>query len=97
MAPPIRRTTGGKTRPASFDHLISLELGGADTLDNIWPECGPDGVTLNARYFKIKDIVENYLAAQVRDGSMTLEAAQRGIAADWTQYLATACASGGRC
>ena len=83
----------GQNQTCELDHLISLELGGADTLDNIWPECGPDGVTLNARYFKIKDIVENYLAAQVRGGSMTLEDAQRGIAADWTQYLNAACAS----
>ena len=22
------------------DHLVPLEMGGADSLDNIWPECG---------------------------------------------------------
>lgn len=70
-----------------LDHLVPLELGGADTLDNIWPQCGPKGVPLVHRYFKKKDIVENYLAKQVRDGVLDLKAAQQGIASDWTQYL----------
>jgi hypothetical protein len=67
--------------------LISLELGGADTLENIWPQCGPKGVVLRNRYFKQKDIVENYLAREVKAGRMDLSEAQRGIAQDWTQYL----------
>ena len=67
--------------------LISLELGGADSLENIWPQCGPDGVTLTERYFKQKDMVENYLAAQVKAGKMDLAEVQQGIATDWTQYL----------
>ncbi len=78
----------GAHQTCELDHLISLELGGADTLDNIWPQCGPDGVTLSERYFKQKDGVENYLAKQVREGKITLEDAQRGIASDWTQFLA---------
>ena len=73
-----------------LDHLVSLELGGADALDNIWPQCGPDAVTLREQHFKQKDMVENYLAARVRSGAMSLADAQRGIAADWTQYLAAA-------
>jgi hypothetical protein len=39
------------------------------------------------RFFKEKDAVENFLAMQVRQGRMDLGAAQRGIAADWTQFL----------
>jgi len=70
-----------------LDHLISLELGGADTLDNIWPQCGPSDVTLPQRFFKEKDTVENFLAMQVRAGRMDLIDAQRGIATDWTQFL----------
>ena len=77
----------GAIQTCELDHLISLELGGADTLDNLWPQCGPDGVPLAKRYFKIKDKVENFLAKQVRDGTMTLQDAQRGIASDWTQYI----------
>jgi hypothetical protein len=80
----------GANQFCELDHLISLELGGADTLENIWPQCGPDKVTLRQRYFKQKDAVENYLAAQVRAGAMSLYSAQWGIANDWTQYLAAA-------
>jgi hypothetical protein len=78
----------GASQTCELDHLISLELGGADTLDNIWPQCGPPSVVLRQRYFKQKDLVENYLAAQVKAGSINLEDAQYGIARDWTQYLA---------
>ena len=80
----------GQNQTCELDHLVSLELGGADTLDNIWPQCGPDGVELPQRYFKIKDGVENYLAAQVRAGQIDLAEAQRGIAQDWTQYVEAA-------
>jgi len=88
IAHPAHNTGAGQT--CELDHLVSLEIGGADTVDNIWPQCGPDGVALNARYFKVKDKVENYLAAQVRAGKMTPEAAQHGIATDWTQYIEAA-------
>lgn len=89
----------GATQTCELDHLISLELGGADTLDNIWPQCGPDGVTLSKRYFKMKDTVENYLAKQVKDGNLGLDKVQKGIATDWTQYLPDAqnACPGGRC
>jgi hypothetical protein len=89
----------GSSQTCELDHFIPLELGGADTLDNIWPQCGPDDVALRQRYFKQKDTVENYLAAQVKAGNMALDAAQQGIAADWTQYLdaAEAACPGGRC
>lgn len=86
----------GESQTCELDHLVSLELGGGDTLDNIWPQCGPPGVPLDERYFKQKDAVENYLAWRVRRGEMDLAQAQRGIATDWTQYLAQAkehCAS----
>jgi hypothetical protein len=93
---PIHNT--GADQTCELDHLVSLELGGADTLDNIWPQCGPVGVSLSERYFKQKDMVENYLAKQVKEGKMDLGDAQKGIASDWTQYVADAkrCAEG-RC
>ena len=58
-----------------------------------------DDVALRERFFKQKDVVENYLAAKVRAGEIPLEEAQRGIAADWVQYLETAKAfcRGSRC
>lgn len=73
-----------------LDHLVPLELGGADGMGNIWPQCGPLAVALNERYFKQKDCVENYLAEEVKSGRMPLAAAQHGIASDWTQYLGAA-------
>ncbi|MGI4829495.1 MAG: hypothetical protein ACRYFU_15060 [Janthinobacterium lividum] len=89
----------GQTQVCELDHLVPLELGGADGMGNIWPQCGPQDVTLRARYFKQKDIVEDYLAARVRAGAMPLQEAQRGIAADWVQYLtiAKAACRGSRC
>jgi hypothetical protein len=89
----------GVTQTCELDHLIPLELGGADTLDNIWPQCGPDGVILAERYFELKDTVENYLAKQMKEGRMDLGTVQKSIATDWTQYLADAqrACPGGRC
>jgi len=87
----------GEGQTCELDHLIPLYLGGADTLDNIWPQCGPDGVALDDRYFKEKDKVEYYLGQQVREGNIALADAQQGIASDWTQYLPKAdafCRSG---
>lgn len=80
----------GQSQTCELDHLISLELGGADTLDNIWPQCGPPNVALSERFFKRKDGVENFLAKQVKEGKISLSDAQRGIASDWTQFLADA-------
>ncbi|HEY2466264.1 MAG TPA: hypothetical protein VGI45_00300, partial [Terracidiphilus sp.] len=94
------RSNSGDHQVCELDHLVPLELGGADGLGNIWPECGPDSTALEDRYFKIKDRVENYLADEVKAGRIPVDAAQRGIASDWTQFLPAAnhyCAAGGRC
>jgi hypothetical protein len=87
----------GPSQSCELDHLISLELGGSDGLENIWPQCGPDGVSLPERYFKQKDMVENYLAKQVKAAKIDLADAQKRIADDLTQFLEDAkrCASGG--
>ncbi|HEY2860151.1 MAG TPA: hypothetical protein VGJ21_17160 [Terracidiphilus sp.] len=94
------RVNSNENQVCELDHLVPLELGGADGMGNIWPECGPDGVTLKQRYFKQKDEVENYLAEEVRAGRIPLADAQRGIARDWTQYLNDAdmwCGRTGKC
>jgi len=59
----------------------------------------PLGSSSPETIFKRKDTVENYLAKQVRDGNMSLDDAQRGIAKDWTQYLkdAEAACPDGKC
>jgi hypothetical protein len=80
----------GQTQTCELDHIISLELGGADTVDNLWPQCGPSKAALNKRFFKQKDAVENFLNREVKAGRMKLADAQHGIAEDWTQFLAAA-------
>ena len=60
-----------------IDHLISRELGGADTIKNLWPQ--------PLKEARLKDTLENFLHRAVCGGAMTLEAAQRGIREDWTQ------------
>lgn len=94
------RVNSNENQVCELDHLVPLELGGADGLGNIWPQCGPEGVTLKQRYFKQKDHVENYLAEEVKAGRIPLAEAQRGIAKDWTQYLNDAdlwCGRTGKC
>ena len=66
---------------SELDHLISLELGGANDATNLWPELGtiPNP----------KDSVENALAKWVcqtsgAEAETRLHAAQVAIAADWT-------------
>jgi len=66
----------GSPRQYEYDHLISLELGGApNDLRNLWPE---PGASPNP-----KDRLENRLHKLVCNGSMTLASAQREIATDW--------------
>ncbi len=70
-----------------LDHLVPLEMGGADSLDNIWPQCGQASNGKN--YKAIKDTVESYLAVKIIQG-MNIDSARKGIASDWTQYIADA-------
>jgi len=61
-----------------IDHLISLEIGGADDVANLWPQPSQPRPG-----FHEKDLLENYLHKQVCSGKMSLADAQRGIARDW--------------
>jgi hypothetical protein len=58
------------------DHLISLELGGANATSNLWVEPG--------KIPNAKDAVENRLHKEVCTGQITLAEAQREIATNWT-------------
>jgi hypothetical protein len=60
------------------DHFISLELGGDNSIQNLWPE--PANPVPG---FHQKDVVENYLHKQVCDGVISLEEAQNEIKTDW--------------
>jgi hypothetical protein len=61
------------------DHLISLELGGANDQGNLWPE-PYSGTPWNAH---VKDKLENRLHALVCAGTVSLSDAQSAIATDW--------------
>ncbi|HEX2863390.1 MAG TPA: hypothetical protein VHN99_02370 [Deinococcales bacterium] len=61
------------------DHLISLELGGSNSIQNLWPQ---SYITqpLNAH---VKDKLENKLHSLACAGTITLAAAQKAVATDW--------------
>ncbi len=88
IAHPANNT--GVNQTCELDRVVPLEIGGADTLDNIWPQCGPKNATLAKRYFKQKDMVENYLANMVKTqvtDPRQLANLQKLIAEDRTQLL----------
>jgi hypothetical protein len=60
------------------DHLIPLELGGDNTITNVWAEAAEPRPG-----FHEKDRVENFLHKKVCAGAMSLAEAQRLIATDW--------------
>lgn len=61
------------------DHLISLELGGDNSIQNLWPE--PQ--TQNDKNGPDKDALENHLHALVCSGRVSLATAERAIATNW--------------
>lgn len=63
---------------SEIDHVVPLELGGMDSLPNLWPQPYPAAHD--------KDRLENYLHRAVCSGKMTLAAAQSAISANW--YMA---------
>lgn len=60
------------------DHLISLELGGSNSIKNIFPEAAEPRPA-----FHEKDMLENRLHALVCAGKLKLRTAQRQIATNW--------------
>lgn len=79
----------GPNQTCELDHVIDLASGGADSLDNVWPECGDPNVPIGEREFKTKDrFAEHDVMRQVKAGA-DLADLQRRIAADWTQFLPT--------
>jgi hypothetical protein len=65
-------------RTIEIDHIVSLELGGANNIANLFPE--PGSGTAN---YHVKDRLENRLHEIVCGGGMTLRTAQRDIAGGW--------------
>lgn len=68
------------SRPAfKIDHLIPLELGGADTIDNLWPQ------SLRAKPYgwERKELLTEVLLQRIAKRQITLEQAQEQIRRDW--------------
>jgi hypothetical protein len=62
-----------------IDHLIPAELGGADTVDNLWPQ------SLRARPYgaERKELLADVLRLKIARGQMSLAQAQEQIRSDW--------------
>jgi hypothetical protein len=71
--------TSHKPGEYEVDHLISLELGGSNSIRNLWPESYKTQ-PWNAR---VKDHLENELHRLVCSGQLDLKTAQHDIATDW--------------
>jgi hypothetical protein len=69
-------------RTIEIDHIISLEIGGSNDIANLYPEPGSG----SANYHD-KDKLENRLHAMVCAGSISLTAAQHGIAGNWKAFF----------
>jgi hypothetical protein len=63
------------------DHLISLELGGSNSIKNLWPESHRTS-PWNAQ---VKDRLEGKLHELVCDGKVDLKTAQQAIASNWIE------------
>lgn len=76
----------GSPSDYELDHLIPLEIGGSPTdLANLWPEAETPKPG-----FHEKDVVENYLHAQVCSGKLDLKTAQAEAAQNWVDVYAQA-------
>jgi hypothetical protein len=76
-----------KSDKFEIDHLISLELGGTNDINNLWPQ---SYTTLPWNAHK-KDVLENRLHKMICEGSISIQQAQQEISSDWvatyTKYI----------
>lgn len=80
----------GRLGDAEYDHLLSLQLGGdPNDYRNLWVEPADPGHKSGGGINNKKDPVETKLHTAVCDGKVTLAAAQKAIASDWTTALSS--------
>ena len=77
-------TPRGYSSTLEIDHIVSLELGGSNDIANRFPE----KANANPGY-GVKDLLENKVHDLVCSGTMTLRAAQTGIASNWQALYRT--------
>lgn len=65
-------------RSIEIDHIVPLELGGSNSIANLFPEPGSGSAD-----YHLKDVLENRAKARVCEGRLALAAARRGFATDW--------------
>jgi hypothetical protein len=70
----------GERNKYEIDHLVPVELGGANNIKNLWPEPF-DGEWGSA----IKDRLENELHRMVCAGEISLRDAQEQIRTNWIE------------
>ena len=68
-----------KPHQYEIDHLISLELGGSNSVKNLWPQ----SYLTQPWNAKVKDALENELHRRVCSHQVDLATAQHEIATDW--------------
>lgn len=61
-----------------IDHIVPLELGGSNSIANLFPERGSGAAT-----YHLKDAAENRAKTWVCEGRLSLKAARLGFATDW--------------
>jgi hypothetical protein len=71
--------TSHKPGEYEVDHLISLELGGSNSIKNLWPQ----SYVTQPWNAHVKDKLENELHNEVCSGKIDLPTAQHEIATDW--------------
>jgi hypothetical protein len=69
------------TRRAEFkiDHLIPLDLGGADHVENLWPQ----NLRIKPYGYERKELLTRCLLLRIAEGRITLAQAQTAVQQDW--------------
>jgi hypothetical protein len=78
----VEREYGMTARPygrtIEIDHIVALEIGGSNSIANLFPEPGS-----GPNNYHVKDLVENRAHDMVCAGRISLHDAQASMAVDW--------------